>query len=74
MWLESHFREFKKGAPNSAAFFSSPPDMRERLQKSLANLRLDQFKADNCLPVCTVQKMSDNEEFPNYQGFRLLSL
>ena len=83
MWLESHFNELRKRPPILQGvflvcffffLFSSSPDMRERLQESLANLKLDQFKPDNCLPVCTVQKMSDNEEFPNYQGFRLVRL
>ena len=80
MWFESHFNELRKMPPIlqvfffSFFFFPSSPNMSERLQESLANLKLDQFKPDNCLPVCTVQKMSDNEEFPNYQGFRLVRL
>ena len=82
MWLESHFNELRKRPPILQGgflvlfffLFSSYTDMRERLQESLANLKLDQFKPDNCLPVCTVQKMSDNEEFPNYQGCKLVRL
>lgn len=59
---------------NSAALFSSLPDPKDRLQECWDNWQLDQFATGNCFSVCTVQKMSDNEEPPNYQGFCLVML
>lgn len=59
---------------NSAVLFSSLPDPKDRLQECWDNWWLDQFATDNRFPVCTVQKMSDNEEPPNYWGFSLVTL